>query len=152
MNFLPKNLQDNQSLFGVKILKYCLADFMRFNKFISVITHIISSIKNKIKKSPLYGRTLMIFFLIAFIVKIIVVYFSYKHLDPIQSCLSYISSDVIILFCTHLLITINSRIKTRWFRLFNDVIVLALLIVYCIDIFIIFFFQSRVSISEAFVL
>ena len=125
---------------------------MRFDKFVSIIKQIISSVKIKIKKSPLYGRTLMTFFLVAFVVKIFVIYLSYKHLDPIQSCLSYISSDVIILFFTHLLITINSRIKTRWLRLFNDIIVLVLLIVYCIDIFIIFFFQSRISISEAFML
>jgi glycerophosphoryl diester phosphodiesterase len=125
---------------------------MRFDKFVSIIKQIISLVKSKIKKSPLYGRTLMIFFLVVFVVKIFVVYLSYRHLDPVQSCLSYISSDVIILFFAHLLITINSRIKTRWLRLFNDIIVFIILMVYCVDIFIIFFFQSRVSISEAFML
>lgn len=108
--------------------------------------------KDKIHASPLYGRTLVFFFFIAFIIKIFVVYLSNKHLDPVKSCLSYISSDVIILFLAHLLVTINSWIKQRWLRLFNDFIVFTLLIVYCIDIFVIFFFQSRVSISDAIVL
>ena len=108
--------------------------------------------KDKIHASPLYGRTLVFFFFIAFIIKIFVVYLSNKHLDPVKSCLSYISSDVIILFLAHLLVTINSWIKQRWLRLFNDFIVFTLLVVYCIDIFVIFFFQSRVSISDAIVL
>ena len=123
---------------------------MRFQKFIQKLKYGILSFNRKVKWSPLYWRTLLLFFIVAFVVKILVIYFSYKHLDPIEACLSYISSDIIILFLVHLLITINSRIKFRRYRLVNDIIVLSLLIVYCIDIFIIFFFQSRVSISEAF--
>ena len=94
----------------------------------------------------------MLFFFIAFIIKIIVVYVSYKHLDPVKNCLSYISSDIIILFLAQLLMTINFWIKTRKFRLFNDFLVFILLVIYCIDIFVIFFFQSRASIFEAFML
>ena len=125
---------------------------MRFQKFIQKLKHSILSFNRKVKRSPLYWRTLLLFFVIAFIVKIVVVYFSYKHLDSLEACLSYISSDIIVLFLAQLLITINSRIKLRWFRLINDIIILFLLIIYCIDIFVIFFFQSRVSISETFTL
>ena len=125
---------------------------MRFKKFIHKLKDIAKWLKNKIHESPLYGRTLLIFFLVAFIIKIFVVYFSYEHLDPVKSCLSYISSDIIILFLVQLLITINSRIKTYKLRLLNDVILSILLILYCVDIFVMFFFQSRVPISEVFVL
>ena len=125
---------------------------MWLQKIIQKIKDILERFKNKIHASPLYGRTLILFFLIAFIVKIIVVYSSNKHLDPINSCVSYISSDIIILFLVHLLITINYWIKTRKFRLFNDSLVFILLIIYCVDIFVIFFFQSRASIFEAFML
>ena len=125
---------------------------MRFKWFINKLKNSAKWLRNKIKKSPLYWRTMLIIFLIAFILKIFVIYLSYKHLDPIKSCLSYISSDIIILFLSQLLVTVNSRIKIRWWRLLNDVIVFILLIIYCVDIFVIFFFQSRVSISEAFAL
>ena len=125
---------------------------MRFKWFINKLKNSAKWLRNKIKKSPLYWRTMLIIFLIAFIIKIFVIYLSYKHLDPIKSCLSYISSDIIILFLSQLLVTVNSRIKIRWWRLLNDVIVFILLIIYCVDIFVIFFFQSRVSISEAFAL
>ena len=106
-------------------------------------------IKNKIKWSPLYWRTLIIFFLIAFFVKIWVVYISYKHLDPVKTCISYICSDILILFIAQLLITINSWIKKRKYRLICDLIVIVMLLIYTIDIFTIFFFQSRVSILDA---
>lgn len=125
---------------------------MWISQFVNKGKNIVQWFKDKIHASPLYGRTLVFFFFIAFIIKIFVVYLSNKHLDPVKSCLSYISSDVIILFLAHLLVTINSWIKQRWLRLFNDFIVFTLLIVYCIDIFVIFFFQSRVSISDAIVL
>ena len=125
---------------------------MWLKQFISKLKNIVKWLKNKIQKSPLYGRTLIVFFFMAFIVKIFVVYFSYRHLDPINSCLSYISSDIIVLFLAQLLVTINFWIKTRKYRLFNDFLVFALLVIYCIDIFVIFYFQSRASIFEAFMI
>ena len=125
---------------------------MQFEKCIQQFQYIVQLFKNKIHKSPLYGRTLLFFFFIAFIIKIFVVYLSYRHLDPLKSCLSYISSDIIILFLVHLLVTINFWIKTRKFRLINDFLVFILLTIYCVDIFVIFFFQSRASIFEAFML
>ncbi len=139
-------------LFCRAFIRFLNKYFMWFKWLINKLKNSAKWLRNKIKKSPLYWRTMLIFFLIAFIIKIFVIYLSYRHLDPIKSCLSYISSDIIILFLAQLLITVNSRIKIRWWRLLNDAIVLILLIIYCVDIFVIFFFQSRVSISEAFTL
>ena len=110
---------------------------------------ILKEIKNWINSSPLYGRTLFVLFFMAFLIKIWIIYFSYKHLDPIKNCLSYMYSDIIVLFLVQLLITINSWIKLRWLRLFNDIIVFCLLVIYCVDIFTIYFFQSRVSLMDA---
>jgi hypothetical protein len=39
-------------------------------------------IKNKIKSSPLYGRTLLMLLFIALIIKGVIIYFSYKNLNP----------------------------------------------------------------------
>ena len=128
-----------------------LSYFMWLKEAFVKSKNIISCFKNKVKVSPLYWRTLIAFFLVAFVVKILVAYFSNRYLNPIQSCLSYISSDIIILLFAHLLVTINSWINVRGFRLFNDLIVFILLIIYCVDIFTIYFFQSRVSIVDALV-
>lgn len=89
------------------------------------------------------------FFWVAFLVKIVVVYFSYKNLDPIKTCLSYICSDILVLFFVGFLITINSWIKKRRLRLINDIVVFLILLIYSVDIFTIFFFQSRVSLTDA---
>lgn len=113
------------------------------------IKHGLKRINKKIKWSPLYGRTLLIFLFVAFFIKLWIVYFSYKNLDPIKSCISYACSDIFVIFLAQLLITFNSRIKQRRLRVFNDIIVFIILLVYSIDIFTIFFFQSRVSIMEA---
>ena len=125
---------------------------MRLKKFVEKIKYITDFCGEKLKWSPWYWRTLLLFFVVAFVVKIVIVYFSNKHLDYFNACLSYIASDIIILFLVQLLITINWWIKIRQLRLFNDIIVFVLLVVYCVDIFIIFFFQSRASVSDAFTL
>jgi len=139
--------------FWLKIKKQdllCLFVCFMNLKGTNILKQIISNIKNKICSSSLYWIHLIIFFLIAFTVKIWIVYFSNKNLDSVKICLSYISSDIIVLFVVQLIITINSFLKNRILRLFNNVIVLIILLVYCVDIFTIFFFQSRVSIMEAY--
>ena len=114
------------------------------------LTSIFSWVKNKIKKSPLYGRTLIILLFLALIVKWIVIYLSYENLNPRENIVSYLASDIIILFFAHLLVVTNYWIKKRKFRLINDFIVFLILVIFLVDIFTIHFFQSRVSVIEAF--
>ena len=116
------------------------------------IKSIYKGFKNKIKKSPLYWRTLIMLLFIALFVKWGIIYFSYRNLNPRENVISYLASDIIILFFAHLLITINHRIKQRKLRLINDCIVFIILLVYIIDMFTIFVFHSRVAIIEAFAL
>ena len=105
-------------------------------------------IKDKLKNCPLYWRTLIILLLIAFILKWFVIYFSYKNLDPWKNVISFLMSDIIILFFTHFLITINFLIRKRKWRLVNDIIVFIILVIFVVDIFTIFVFQSRVTIMD----
>ena len=114
------------------------------------LTSMFSWVKNKLKRSPLYGRTLIILLFIALVVKWIVIYISYKNLNPRENIVSYLASDIIIIFFAHLLVVINYWIKNRKFRLINDFIVFLILIIFLVDIFTIHFFQSRVSVIDAF--
>lgn len=116
------------------------------------IKKIYKGFKNKIKKSPLYWRTLIMLLFIAFIIKWVIIYFSYKNLNPRENVVSYMASDIIILFFAHLLVTINYWIKKRKYRLIIDSIVAVILLVYVVDMFTIFMFHSRVAIVEAFAL
>ncbi len=107
-------------------------------------------IKNKFKDSPLYWRTLLFTLLSALVIKCVVVYVSYKNLNPWGTILSYFLSDLAVIFLWLWLVTLNHWIKKRKLRLIWDVIIFLLLVIFCIDIFTIAFFQSRVTIPEIF--
>lgn len=113
---------------------------------------ILSRIKNKINRSPRYWRTLIVIFFIALIIKWIIIYISFKNLNPLGNIISYIANDIIIIFFTQLLILSNYWIKKRNWRLINNFIVLIILIIFIIDMFTIYFFQSRVPIIDIFAL
>ena len=125
---------------------------MVFDKCKKQAKSIIKGFRNKLKKSPLYWRTLITLLFIAFFVKLGIIYFSYKNLNPWENVISYVASDIIIIFFAHLLITINYWIKKRNLRLINDCIVFIILLLYIVDMFTIFVFHSRVAIVEAFAL
>ena len=110
------------------------------------------SIRNKIKNSPLYWRTLIILLFVALIVKLIIVYYSYKNLNPWENVVSYLASDIPVFFLAHLLIMINYWISKRKYRLINDIIVFIILLLYVVDMFTIFIFQSRVALTDIFML
>ncbi len=113
---------------------------------------IFSWIRNSIKSSPLYWRTLIILLFVALITKLVIVYFSYKNLNPRENVISYLASDIPVIFFAHLLIIINYWVKKRKYRLINDVIVFTVLLLYIIDVFTIFIFHSRVSLVDIFAL
>ena len=125
---------------------------MIFKKINKKIKSIFLWIKNKIKNSPLYWRTLIILLLLALIIKWVIIYFSYENLNPRENVISYLASDIPIIFLSHLLIIINYWIKSRVFRLINDTIVFAVLLLYIIDMFTILTFHSRVALVDIFML
>ena len=116
------------------------------------IKSVFQWIRNKIKSSPLYWRTLIILLFIAFIIKWVIIYFSYKNLNPRENVISYLASDIIIIFFAHLLITLNYWIKNRSLRLLNNIIVFIVLLLYVVDMFTIFIFHSRVAVVDIFAL
>ena len=125
---------------------------MIFKKINKKIKSIFLWIKNKIKNSPLYWRTLIILLLLALIIKWVIIYFSYENLNPRENVISYLASDIPIIFLSHLLIIINYWIKSRVFRLINDTIVFVVLLLYIIDMFTILTFHSRVALVDIFML
>ena len=123
-----------------------------WDKVCSSVKSMFLWIKNKIKSSPLYWRTLIILLFIALIVKWVIIYISYKNLNPRENVISYLASDIVIIFFAHLLITLNYWIKNRAFRLVNNIIVFVVLLLYVVDMFTIFIFHSRVAVVDIFAL
>lgn len=109
-------------------------------------------ILNEIKTTPLYWRTILFLLLIAIFVKTIIVYFSHLYLNPRSTSLSYLASDIPVLVMAQLVVNINFRIKNRNYRLIWDAVIFTAFLLFCIDIFTIYFFQSRVVIPDMFAL
>ena len=95
---------------------------------------------------------MIILLFIALIVKWVIIYISYKNLNPRENVISYLASDIVIIFFAHLLITLNYWIKNRAFRLVNNIIVFVVLLLYVVDMFTIFIFHSRVAVVDIFAL
>lgn len=74
------------------------------------------------------------------------------YLNPRSACLSYLASDIPVLVVAQLIVNINFWIKNRKFRLIWDVVIFFIFVLFVIDIFTIYFFQSRVVVSEMFTL
>ena len=123
---------------------------MLWNKIKQKIKSVYKGFEIKLKRSPLYWRTLVVLLFMALIFKWIIIYTTYKNLNPLENIVSYIASDIIIVFLAHLILIINYCIKSRKCRLINDIILFIILILYIIDIFTIFVFNSRVALVDMF--
>ena len=114
----------------------------------SFFRKIYNWLKNRLKDAPLYGRTLVILFIIAFIVKWIIVFYSHLNSDPRENVLSYAVWDIFILFIVHLLLTINFWINGRGFRMINNIIIFLIFVLFVADIFAISFFHTRLMVVD----
>ena len=126
--------------------------FMQSKKYKKKLKSVFSWIGKRIKGSPLYWRTLIVLLFIALIVKWVIIYISYNNLNPRENVISYLASDIPVIFCVHLLVMINYWIKKPKLRLINDIIAFVVLLLYIADMFAIFIFHSRVALSDIFVL
>lgn len=107
-------------------------------------------LENKIKKTPLYGRTVMILFMIAFILKWIIIYRSYKNSNPWDAIVSTAIWDIFILFVVHFCFTMNFWIKNRKYRMISNVIIWLIFVLFVADMFTISFFNTRLMILDLF--
>lgn len=115
----------------------------------------MKKIINLIKNSPLYGRTIVILMIFAIIIKLIVIistywtiFWSENIITTTNYYFSFMFSDVFILLIILWLFTINYNIWNKKIRIINDIIMICILALFLIDIFTIYFFQSRLSINE----
>ena len=107
-------------------------------------------LENKIKKTPLYGRTVMILFMMAFILKWIIIYRSYKNSNPWDAIVSTAIWDIFILFVVHFCFTMNFWIKNRKYRMISNVIIWLIFVLFVADMFTISFFNTRLMILDLF--
>ena len=125
---------------------------MNLKKYNKKLKFIFSWIRKNFKNSPLYWRTLIILLFMALILKWVIIYLSYDNLNPWENIVSYLASDIPLIFFAHFLVMINYWIKNPKLRLLNDIIVFVVLVLYIVDMFTIFIFHSRVALADIFLL
>ena len=104
-----------------------------------------------INKNESSWINLLILSFIALIVKQYCNYITYKNLNYwTEFYINSFFTDAIVVLIILWIIVLNQYIKNRIVKIFNNIICLAIFAIFCVDIFTIYFLQSRVSIFQAF--
>lgn len=108
----------------------------------------------KLLKNNVDGSLLWIsmFFLLCalFIVKICIIYLSYKNLYPIKYCFAHFISDIYFFITIAFLLTIIFQTKISIIKCMCNTLIQFFLLLYCIDMFTIYYFLTRDSIFSIF--
>ncbi len=87
-----------------------------------------------------------LFFIILFIVKQCVIYRIYRNISPIKYCLEYFFSDLYFFWIIIFICTIINNVKNTIIKLIWNILIMLLNILFFIDIFTIYYFQSHETI------
>lgn len=115
----------------------------------------MQKIRNKIisiiKENGASWLNLLILMSVALVFKQYCVYLTYKNLYYwFNFYVNNFFTDSIILLIILWIVIINQYIKNRMIKIFNNTICLIIFIIFCVDLFTIYFLQSRVPIFQAF--
>lgn len=104
-----------------------------------------------INKNESSWINLLILSFIALIVKQYCNYITYRNLNYwTEFYINSFFTDAIVVLIILWIVILNQYIKNRIVKIFNNIICLIIFIIFCIDIFTIYFLQSRVAIFQAF--
>ena len=104
-----------------------------------------------INKNESSWINLLILSFIALIIKQYCNYITYKNLNYwTEFYINSFFTDAIVVLIILWIVILNQYIKNRIVKIFNNIICLIIFIIFCIDIFTIYFLQSRVAIFQAF--
>lgn len=95
--------------------------------------------------NSIFSTSLLLLFIILFAIKIITIYVSYKNLFPLKYCVAHFITDYYYLLIILFFATINLFAENRIIKQITNIINMLLVTVYSIDIFSIYYFQSRES-------
>ena len=93
--------------------------------------------------NSVFSLSLFFLFIILFFIKLVVIYISYVNLSPFKYCLAHFISDYYFLLIIVFFIAICFYSKNKIIKYWSNIINLLLIIIYCIDIFSIYYFQTR---------
>lgn len=114
-----------------------------------------SSIYRSLRTTPFFGRTLVVLSFFFLLVKQFVLLLSYGRLlegvnstETLTHYLWYFVSDFLVCLIILWLVIINTLIKKTLFKLVNNILISWIFLLFVLDIFTMYFFQSRISILD----
>ena len=121
---------------------------MKFTWFFSFIT-------KAIRHTPMYGRTITVLWFVFLFIKQFFLYLSSYELLKEASLwwtminyLAYFVSDFFVFLSMLALVVINRFLKKKIWRIINNMILFWIFFLFVLDIFTMYFFQSRLSILD----
>lgn len=114
-----------------------------------------SSLHTSLRATPFLGRTLVVLSFFFLLVKQVVLISSYGKLfqgvsssEIVAHYLWYFISDFVVCLVILGFVAINILIKKNFFKLINNIIISGIFLLFVLDIFTMYFFQSRISILD----
>lgn len=104
------------------------------------------SSKNLKEKAWTFCFSLLIFTILLLIIKQFIIYHVYENLAPFSYCLEYLVSDFYFLLIIAFFCTINFNVKNKIIKWISNIIILFLILLFYIDCFTIYYFQSHETI------
>lgn len=116
---------------------------------------IYSSLYRSIRTTPFFGRTIVVLSFFFLLIKQIFIFFSYGELFSeatwwagILHYLWYFVSDFLVCLTLLGLVAINALVKKLPIKIINNIIISAIFLLFVLDIFTMYFFQSRISLLD----
>ncbi|MFA7298653.1 MAG: glycerophosphodiester phosphodiesterase family protein [Candidatus Absconditabacterales bacterium] len=116
---------------------------------------IYSSLYRSIRETPFFGRTVVVLSFFCLFIKQIFIFLAYGQsfqeitgLATFEHYLGYFVSDFLVCLVLLGLVVINILIKKTFIKIINNIIVSGIFLLFVLDIFTMYFFQSRISILD----
>lgn len=114
-----------------------------------------SSLYTSLRSTPFFGRTIVVLSFFFLLIKQIFIFFSYGEVfseitwgASIVHYFGYFVSDFLVCLVLLGLVTINILVKKTPIKIINNIIISAIFLLFVLDIFTMYFFQSRISILD----
>jgi hypothetical protein len=116
---------------------------------------VYSSLSKSIRETPFFGRTIVVLSFFCLFVKQVFIYLAFAEVfkeatfsATASHYLGYFVSDFLVCLVLLGLVAINALVKKMIIKIINNIIISGLFLLFVLDVFTMYFFQSRISILD----
>ena len=114
-----------------------------------------SSLHKSLYTTPFLGRTILVLSFFCLLIKQLFIFLAYSEVfkeatfgPTIAHYLGYFVSDFLVCIVLLGLVAINSLVKKTFIKIINNIIISGILLLFVLDTFTMYFFQSRISLWD----